>query len=65
VSLAHGSSATTTSSRTSIFRPTGGWRESILVFVMVLAPIGQAAIVLPIGVAAVKLATEWSSLERR
>jgi len=36
----------------------GGWRESILVFVMVLAPIGLAVIVMAIGVAAM---TAWQT----
>jgi membrane protease YdiL (CAAX protease family) len=56
VSQADGSSATITSGENIGFRVTaatgGGWRESMLVFVMVLAPVGLAVIVIATGVSA-------------
>ena len=53
---ADGSSATIKSNENiglPVAAATGGWRESILVLVMVLAPIGLAVIVMAIGVAAI------------
>jgi membrane protease YdiL (CAAX protease family) len=56
MSQTDGSSATIKSSENTGFQiatATSGWRESILVLVMVLAPIGLAAIVMVIGVSSI------------